>query len=349
MNRENKPYQVFISYRRNGSDAHARLFYDKLKNLGYRVFLDFESLYSGGFSKNALSAVRECRDFLLLIPKGGLDRCGTDENDLFRLEIRTAIEEGKNVIPVMISGFAMPAKDTLPPDIAEIADQNGIECDMEYFDSVFERVCRYLTSEPEDPELFAVIGRLRRSAEGLEHPYFRKWAGVRLNAFLDENDGFFRGTNRTNPHSEETFGITGIAMTEHSVRAITSVSDYWEDGFAAEYLGKQSELAARGVRIDRIFIIEEGKLAEARKQMEFQKAKGINVYYIVKGNPFIDPEWLEEDYLIQDDRLLVQIFCATHRFAGQNSEDELITMDRLTVARKIERFRRILERSTPLG
>ena len=52
MFNENEQYQIFISYRRDGSDAHARIIYDKLKNLGYRVFLDFESLFSGGFRKN---------------------------------------------------------------------------------------------------------------------------------------------------------------------------------------------------------------------------------------------------------------------------------------------------------
>ena len=36
MERNNEQqYQIFISYRRNGSDAHARVFYEKLKEIGY--------------------------------------------------------------------------------------------------------------------------------------------------------------------------------------------------------------------------------------------------------------------------------------------------------------------------
>ena len=73
MVNENGIYQIFISYRRDGSDAPARIIYDKLRNLGCRVFLDFESLFSGGFRKNVIEAIKECTDFILLIPKGGFE------------------------------------------------------------------------------------------------------------------------------------------------------------------------------------------------------------------------------------------------------------------------------------
>ena len=40
-------YQIFISYRRNGSDAHARVFYEKLKEIGYDATLTIEREISG--------------------------------------------------------------------------------------------------------------------------------------------------------------------------------------------------------------------------------------------------------------------------------------------------------------
>ena len=79
--------------------------------------------------------------------------------------------------------------------------------------------------------------------------------------------------------------------------------------------------------------------------MEFQKKMRIRICYIEKGNEYIDPEWLLEDYLIQDDELLVQIFCATHQFESQSRDAEMITMDTVKVGQKLERFQRILERS----
>lgn len=345
MFNENEQYQIFISYRRDGSDAHARIIYDKLKNLGYRVFLDFESLFSGGFRKNVINAIRGCNDFIVLIPNGGLDRCNSDENDLFREEIKTALESDKNVIPVFVNGFKMPNYSDLPEDIAPITECNGIDCSMEYFDAVFEKICRNLFSTPQDEFLHQTLDNLKRRVYELDHAYFRKWACMKLNSFLSENNLFFDGTNWTNPHSEDTFGISGILFTKKSIKAITAVGDYWEDNFTIEYLKKQGEMIKQGVEISRIFILEKDNLKSAPSLMEYQRSLGIKVYYIYKGNEYIDPEWLEEDYLIQDDNLLVQIFCASHQFSSQNKCEEQVTVDSVQVKNKIERFQRILERS----
>ena len=344
QNGNEQRYQIFISYRRNGSDAHARVFYEKFKELGYSVFLDFESLFSGGFKVNILKAIEECSDFLLLLPKDGLARC-SEEDDLLREEIATAIRFKKNIIPVFISGFKMPLPSELPPDIAELVERNGVDCSMEYFDAVFEKIVRNLDSQPQDNELYQTLARLRDRVLGLRHDYFKKWVCMKVNGFLFENDDFFDGTNRTNPHAEDTFGISGISFTKKSIKAITAVSDYWNDHFTVEYLKQQARLIEKGVKITRIFVIEKGGLEAARPQMEYQKKMGIHVCYIEKGNEFIDPEWLLEDYLIQDDELLVQIFCQTHQFESQTKNTEMITMDTVKVGHKIERFQRILERA----
>ena len=344
MVNENGIYQIFISYRRDGSDAHARIIYDKLRNLGFRVFLDFESLFSGGFRKNVIEAIKECTDFILLIPKGGFDRC-EEESDLFREEIKTALDFNKNIIPVFVNDFKMPNSKDLPDDIASITERNGIHCSMEYFDAVFEKICRNLFSIPQDEFLHKTIENLTKRVYNLEHSYFRKWACMKLNHFLSENNLFFDGTNWTNPHSEDTFGVSGILFTKSTIKAITSVSNYWEDNFTIEYLKKQGELVKKGIDIYRIFILEKDNMDIARPQLEYQRDLGIKVYYIYKDNEYIDPKWLEEDYLIQDDKLLVQIFCSSHQFSSQNQCDEQITVDVVHVKNKIERFHRILERS----
>jgi len=340
-------YQIFISYRRDGSDAHARILYDKLKNLGYRVFLDFESLFSGGFRKNVLNAIQGCNDFILLLPYGGLDRC-TEEADLFREEIKTALAFEKNIIPVFVNGFKMPKAQDLPEDIAIITECNGIDCSMEYFDAVFEKICRNLLSIPQDEFLHQTMDSLKKSVYHLDHPYFRKWVCMKLNAFLADNKLFFAGTNWTNPHSEDTFGVSGLSFTQKSIKAVTSVSDYWEDNFTIEYLKIQGDMASQGIEISRIFILERDKFDSVLPQLEYQRELGIQVYYIYKDNEYIDPKWLEDDFLIQDDKLLVQIFCSTHQFSSQNQCEEQITVDIVQVKNKIERFQRILERAEKL-
>ena len=339
------PYQIFISYRRNGSDAHARVFYEKLKEKGYSVFLDFESLFSGGFKKNISKAVNECEDFILLIPDGGLDRCA-EEEDLLRYEIKLALEGNKNIIPIFINGFKMPDAKDLPEDIAALSDENGIECSMEYFDAVFERLLKNLNSQPSDDYIYETLEYIRKKLLSVEHDYFKKWACMKINDFLLENEEFFEGTNWTNPHAEDTFGVSGIEFTKKSVKAITAVSDYWQDNFTIEYLKKQADIIKSGAVIQRVFVLEDNGLENAVAQMDYQYKLGIEVYYIEKNNGYIDPEWLEEDYLIQDETLLVQIFCDTHQFTSQNKNNEQITMESVKVRKKIERFQRILERAT---
>lgn len=344
LNKNNFNYQIFISYRRNGSDAHARVFYEKLKEIGYSVFLDFESLFSGGFENNILSAIEQCEDFVLLLPKDGLKRC-VNEEDVLRKEIRQAIKSGKNIIPIFINGFTMPDKEKLPEDIAELADEHGFECSMEYFDAVFEKLLRNLNSIPLDDYLFKSLSSVRKHTLSVHHAYFKKWAHIKLEEFLSENNEFFEGTNHTNPHAEDTFGISGIEFTKKSIKAITSVSDYWEDNFTLEYLNKQAQMINRGIEVHRVFVIEQGQIDKAIPQMDYQYNLGINVYYIEKDNEYIDPEWLSEDYLIQDDELLVEISCESHRFDSQNNITETVTMDKAKVKKKIERIQRIFERS----
>ena len=340
----NDNYQIFISYRRNGSDAHARVFYDRLKDKGFSVFLDFESLFSGGFEGNILKAIDGCTDFILLLPKNGLDRC-SDEDDLMRKEIREALNNNKNIIPVFINGFTMPDKKDLPDDIAMLVYANGIECSMEYFNAVFDKVYRNLDSQPRDNKLYESLQRLHSRVLSLNHDYFKKWACIKINSFLNENDDFFDGTNHTDPHAEDTFGIAGIQFTEKNIKAITVVADYWQDPFTLGYLEKQAELIKKGISITRVFVLEKNQYDAAKGLMQYQSERGIDVYYIYKGNEFIDPAWLEEDYLIQDERLLVEINCKSHRFDSTCSDTETITTSTVEVQIKLERYQRIIERA----
>lgn len=343
--RDREICQIFISYRRDGSDAHARVFYEKLKQAGFTVFLDFESLFSGGFECNILNAIDSCEDFILLLPKNGLERC-KEENDILRKEIRQALNGKKNIIPVFINGFKMPSQNDLPDDIAAITDINGFECSMEYFDAVFRKLLRNLISRPKDVFLYETLDVVREKVLSVDHDYFKKWICIKLNEFIETNAAFFDGTNSTNPHAEDTFGISGIGFTKKSIKALSSINDYWDDGFTKEYLEKQADMISKGIDIIRIFVVDMELNLLGFEQMERQYNLGIKVYYIEKDNEFINPLWLLEDYLIQDDELLVQIFCESHRFIATNNQTEKITMNPSKVKIMVERFHRLLECST---
>ena len=149
----NTKYNVFISYRREGGDTLATLLYTRLKEDGYAPFLDVETLRSGKFNEQLYDKIAECEDFLCVLPPAGLDRC-QNADDWVRLEIARAIELKKNIVPVLMRGFAFPGD--LPPDISELALYNGISASMDYFDAMYNRLKSMLVSKPTGGRSFAV-------------------------------------------------------------------------------------------------------------------------------------------------------------------------------------------------
>ena len=70
----NSKYDIFISYRRDGGEYTARILCDRLQDMGYRVFFDVESLRSGEFNTRLYNAIDSCKDVLVILSPGALDR-----------------------------------------------------------------------------------------------------------------------------------------------------------------------------------------------------------------------------------------------------------------------------------
>ncbi|MBQ9008787.1 MAG: toll/interleukin-1 receptor domain-containing protein [Clostridia bacterium] len=137
---------VFISYRRDGGDMVAMNLYQALKKRRYRVFYDIAVLRSGNFNEELYQRIRSCKDFILILTPGSLDRCIYDE-DWVRMEIAEAIHRKKNIIPFMLNNFEFP--DYLPEDIDAIRYMNGIRTQPEIFNESIRRLCtRFLISKP---------------------------------------------------------------------------------------------------------------------------------------------------------------------------------------------------------
>lgn len=150
-------YDIFISYRREGGDTLAQLIYDRLTDRGYRVFLDIESLRSGKFNEKLLSVIEECKDVVVILPPNALERCSNPEDWLY-LELSHAIKSRKNIVPVMMKGFAWP--DELPEALRELPNFNGIQDSKDYFDAVIDKMTSLLHSKP---AMFgAAFGKLRK-------------------------------------------------------------------------------------------------------------------------------------------------------------------------------------------
>lgn len=146
--KKNDRYDIFISYRRDGGYETAQLLYDSMKQLGYRVSFDMETLRGGKFNEQLYSRIEQCSDVLAIMSKNSLALRENREDDWFRLEIAHALKHGKNIVPVFLRDFKFPDKKTLPPDIAEIVDFNGVVAAQEHYDSTLKKICEKFNAKP---------------------------------------------------------------------------------------------------------------------------------------------------------------------------------------------------------
>ena len=142
---DEKEYDIFISYRRDGGAETAKHLRDVLTERGYCVFFDTDSLRSGNFNRKLFDVIEGCKDFIIILSPGSLDRC-VNEGDWVRLELSHALELGKNVVPVMNGSFVFPK--TLPEDINDVRWQNGVTVNIEFFDAMIEKLVSFLESKP---------------------------------------------------------------------------------------------------------------------------------------------------------------------------------------------------------
>ena len=92
-------YDIFISYRRDGGAPYARILQLMLTQRGYDVFLDYDELTDGVFGEHIKTAIKNSSVFMLVLSAHSMDRC-VNEDDWVRQEIKLALEQGKQIIPV---------------------------------------------------------------------------------------------------------------------------------------------------------------------------------------------------------------------------------------------------------
>ena len=137
-------YDIFISYRRE-SFNQANLISTRLKALGYRVFIDVEALNSGKFNEQLLKVIKNCKDFLVVLPPGALDRC-VNNDDWVRREVMCAMENKKNIVPIMLAGFEWP--NPMPEGMEDLCLYQSLAPMPDvYFDMQIQKLQGYLKSK----------------------------------------------------------------------------------------------------------------------------------------------------------------------------------------------------------
>ena len=126
---------VFLSYRREDSAGFAGRLADRLEaefGVG-SVFRDVDDIRPGEDFQVAIdSQLRNVEAVLVLIGPHWLDarindmRRLDDPGDFVRLEVASALAAGKPVIPVLVSGAAMPREESLPSSLASLARRQAV-------------------------------------------------------------------------------------------------------------------------------------------------------------------------------------------------------------------------------
>lgn len=145
--------RLFISYRRADAADIVRAIRERLaRELGDdAVFLDVETLGAGEpFRRAVLDALRASDVVLVVVGPAwaGVEPDGRrridDPEDLVRIEVETALREGKHVVPVLVRGAAVPPPESLPAPLRRLFEQNAVRIEADAFDAGVERVLRTL-------------------------------------------------------------------------------------------------------------------------------------------------------------------------------------------------------------
>ena len=143
----NNKYDVFISYRRDGGFEMALHLSHVLRERGYHVFFDIEELRSGPFNMKLYDVIAGCKDFVVILSPGSLERC-QNEDDWFRLEIACALKHNVNIIPFATRNFSFGDATKLPDEVAELQYLHGVTASHHYADAAIKKLTTFMRSRP---------------------------------------------------------------------------------------------------------------------------------------------------------------------------------------------------------
>lgn len=156
--------RLFISYRRQDSEGYVGRLYDRLTDHfpADDLFLDVESIGPGeDFVRKLADEVAACDvllavigpDWATITDETGARRL-TQENDFVRIEIASALQQDKTIIPVLVGQAKMPAGAELPDDLKPLARRNALALRHASFTDDVERLIEAIkASAPAHPAL----------------------------------------------------------------------------------------------------------------------------------------------------------------------------------------------------
>jgi hypothetical protein len=142
---KNIVYDAFISYRRKGGSEKAQLIKSELRQRGIpdeRIFLDTHSLHEGNFEEKIRKAISESQNIIVIISQGCFDE--VRQTDYWYLEIREALNQGKNIIPVLFDNISSFTNLNVPDNISSLKEKNCVSYQHEYANAAFDKLYTFL-------------------------------------------------------------------------------------------------------------------------------------------------------------------------------------------------------------
>jgi hypothetical protein len=133
---------IFISYRREDSGWSTQALYNALSGEfgADRVFMDVYDIGGGDdFVKKIIGVISGCDALIAVIGPRWISASNAegrrldDPNDYVRLEIRTALECGLRVVPLLVDDAPVPAAEQLPPDLERLVRLSAVKLGKETF------------------------------------------------------------------------------------------------------------------------------------------------------------------------------------------------------------------------
>jgi tetratricopeptide (TPR) repeat protein len=139
---------VFISYRRSVNWSFARLIFRDLREHGYDVFMDVESIDSGQFGTIILNQIAARVHFIVILTPEGVKRC-VEPGDWLRREIERALDLERNIVPVLADNFDfIDAESYLTGKLSALGQYNGVPLSHDYFDAAMEKLRNRFLNQP---------------------------------------------------------------------------------------------------------------------------------------------------------------------------------------------------------
>ncbi|XP_060881318.1 NAD(+) hydrolase sarm1-like isoform X2 [Metopolophium dirhodum] len=146
-----KPYDVFISYKRSTDSLLASLLKVYLKIRGYNVFLDVKRSDDAKSRHHVLQTVRQTKNFIIVLTPGSLDKNFMDSSagdietlDFICEEVTTAEQAQCNIIPVLDNSFTWPPPALLPDDLKNLCNYNSINWVHEYQEACVKKLVTFV-------------------------------------------------------------------------------------------------------------------------------------------------------------------------------------------------------------